>query len=481
MYIPHIHLQQFIFYLSLGLPLSLPIHCLSQPIFGGVSPHSHMQAFIPTVPFHGLQLNHRLGRDVQASPRRPRLTVRASATPAVRGSSDNPYRIAVLSGDGAGPSIANAVKKILSTLASTADLHFEFRDAPYGADAFSAYGTLVPDETLDICCSSDAVLRSYQGTARGIGPQASAHIQLRDKLGLFAQFRPAIVYPQLASVSTLRPSVISNVDIMLVREISGGALGVDYAYGDGEASSSQISYSEDQIAEVAKAALKVAEYRGGRILNVDKADAMPVSRFWRRVLHETIEKEAEGNDGIILSDMYVDDFVREVIHRPLDFDTVVTSNLFGDICAEVLDALAGPLRLSPSFWKNRDGLGVYGPADLYNLEAYPKADDSEARGVSAIALTRAASMMLRYELDEPAAANMIQQALRKTMGDLADDQIEKNTDFGEDVSSTVTKNGNGSSAVTSLINTDEYADVFVRSMQLLRQYEELCDPTECGE
>lgn len=440
-----------------------------------------MLAFISTTAANTFRTRRDLPHVAGRSSRRPSLTIHASAN--VRGSASNPYRIAVLAGDGAGPSIADAVKKILSTLASTADLHFDFVDAPYGADAFNSTGALVPDETLEICRSADATIRSYQGTERGVGAQASAHIQLRDKLGLFAQFRPVVVYPQLVSVSTLKASVVSPVDIMLVREISGGALGVDYAYGDGESTSSKISYTEDQIAAVAKAALHVAEQRGGRILNVDKADAMPVSRFWRRIVDETIHHEAEGNDGIVLSNMYVDDFVREVIHRPTDFDVVVTSNLFGDICAEVIDALAGPLRLSPSFWKNRDGLGVYGPADIYNLEAYPKADDSHTRGVSAIALTRAASMMLRYELDEPAAANMIQQALRKTIADLTDDQQERSADINNEEPfsrSQAEKNGNGS-AVTALVDSEEYADVFVRSMQLVRQYEELCDPTECGE
>lgn len=440
-----------------------------------------MSAFISTFPPNAFRTRRSLPCSVPLSSRRPRQqTPFASATPSVRGSSDNPYRIAVLSGDGAGPGVADAVKKILSTLATTADLHFDFIDAPYGADAFNSTGFLVPDETLDICRSADATIRSYQGTERGVGAQASAHIQLRDKLGLFVQFRPVLLYPQLLPVSTLKASVVSPVDIMLVREISGGALGVDYAYGDGEATSSKISYTEDQIAAVAKAALHVAEQRSGRILNVDKADAMPVSRFWRRIVHETIQREAAGNDGVVLSNMYIDDFVRETIHRPTDFDVVVTSNLFGDICAEVIDALAGPLRLSPSFWKTRDGVGVYGPADIYNLEAYPKSEGAHARGVSAIALTRAASMMLRYELDEPAAANMIQQALRKTIADLVNDQREKSADIEAlDVPSTPS-NGNGS-AVTALVDTEEYADVFVRSMQLVRQYEELCDPAECGE
>lgn len=458
----------------------------------------------------------------------------------VRGSAVNPYQIAVLSGDGAGPAVADAVKKVLRALAADADLHFDFLDAPYGEAALRDTGSLVPDSTLEVCRSADAVLRSYQGSARGDGPATSAHAQLRDKLGLFAQFRPVIVYPQLKHLSTLRADIVSDVDIMLVREISAGALATTNAKSptsavmDNSRNQSVMEYTAEQVQAIAKVAVQVAEQRSGRVLNVDKADALAVSRFWRYHLHETVAREnARENNRFVLSDMYVDDFVREVIHRPTDFDVVVTSNLFGDICAEVIDALAGPQRLSPSFWKSHDGLGVYGPADIYNLSAYPTAEPMD--GPNAIALTRAASMMLRYELDEPAAANTIQQALRKTMADMAED-VRKDSPLllenngrgaaaaadvggvaaqggqgglsqalqqGDPRMSSVnggSRNGNGGESdgrsttaeqlelnnrnlvkAFSKTSADEYADTIVRSMQLLKQFEQVCDPTECGE
>lgn len=387
----------------------------------------------------------------------------------VRGSPQNPYQIAVLAGDGAGPAAANAAKKVLNALAADADLHFEFRHAPYGAEAYTETGALVTDDTIRICREADAVLRSYQGTVRGAGCNGSGHIALRDQLALFAQFRPVLIYPQLANVSTLKSDVVSNVDIMLVREISAGALR-DVSSGD-EATMSEISYTREQVEAIAEATLAVAERRSGRIVNIDKADVMSVSRFWRRVLHESINSRKD-DERIVLSDMFVDDFVREVIHKPARFDVVVTSNLFGDICAEVIDALAGPQRLSPSFWKSRDGLGVYGPADIYNFEAYPSVNGESAQA-NAIALTRAATMMLRYQLDEPAAANTIQQALRKTMADLKEDDRKKD--------SLRAMNGNGDASLSAEMSASEYADVIVRSMQLLRQFEQVCDPTECGE
>lgn len=386
---------------------------------------------------------------------------------AVRGSEENPYRIAVLPGDGYGPAITEATLKVLGEITATADIHFSFREAPYGATAFEKHGVLVPDETLQICRESDAVLRSYQGMERGVGKDGSAHFQLRDKLGLFAQFRPVVVYPQLASASTMREEVVGDIDIMLVREISAGALGSDSIASATDEARSHISYTVDQVTAIAEAALQNAEQRSGRIVNVDKADAMSVSRFWRKTLHEVIERKAAGNEGIVLTDMYIDDFVREVILRPTDFDVVVTSNLFGDIIAEVISALAGPQRTSPSFWVNRDGLGVYGPADIYNLTAYPHPSGQAAEEPSPIAMIRSASMMLRYALEEPAAAELVQQALRKTMAEVATPGTP------------AIGNGTGTSLPT--VTASEYADVVVRSMQLVRQYEQVCDPTECGE
>ncbi|PXF47417.1 3-isopropylmalate dehydrogenase [Gracilariopsis chorda] len=374
----------------------------------------------------------------------------------VKGSSSNPYKIAILSGDGAGPTMADAAVRVLQELTSYAEIHFDFQYADYGASAYEKSGKLVTPETVEICRESDAVLRSYQGLARGKGKDGSAHLQLRDELGLFAQYRPVIIYPALAGQSTLRKEIVTNVDIMLVREISAGALGAESIVKE-ESQVSEIRYSKDQISAIASAALQIALQRNGDILNVDKADALSISRFWRRIVHETIESEAKGNDRVRLNDMYVDDFVREIILRPGDFDVIVTSNLFGDILAEVIAALAGPLRYSPSYWVNREGLGVFGPADIYNASAYP--DENEV--ASPIALIRSASMMLRYALEEPAAANIIQTALRKSMEELVVPPL----------------NGNGQPSM----GASEYTDIVTRSMQLMRQFEQVCDPTECGE
>jgi 3-isopropylmalate dehydrogenase len=439
---------------------------------------------------------------------------------AVRGSRSNPYRIAVLPGDGAGPAVAAVATDVLGALADLCELHFDFQHADYGAPAFDATGSLVPWKTVEACRSADAVLRSYQGSERGDGRSGSAHRQLLAELGLFAQLRPVVVYPELDDASTLRPEVVDSIDIMLVREVSGGALGIDAtgtvadaasaaaaaataaaagataaaaaadataptsvpttangkANGGPSEARSEVSYTRDAVERIASVALQVAERRSGRILNVDKADVMSVSRFWRTALHSYFDEHANENGGISLEDMYVDDFVREVILRPAEFDTIVTSNLFGDIVAEVIAALAGPARIAPSVWVSRDGLGVYGPADIYNPVAYPRsvytrsatpprrsvadAGNDWLGNVSPVAMIRSASMMLRYALEEPAAADLIQQALRKTFADIRADNA-----FGG----------------LSTINPEEFGLNVMRNLQLNRQFEQLCPPEICGE
>jgi 3-isopropylmalate dehydrogenase len=378
---------------------------------------------------------------------------------AVRGSASNPYRIAVLPGDGAGPSVASVATTVLQGLSDACDLHFEFIEAPYGAGAFDKDGTLVPDETVAVCRGADAVLRSYQGSERGDGRSGSAHKLLLAKLGLFAQLRPVVVYPQLASSSTLRPEIVDGVDMMLVREVSGGALGESgeaYMPDAGlDSARSEVSYTRDAVQRISSVALQIAERRSGRVLNVDKADAMSVSRFWRSELHAYFDEHAKDNEGVSVADMFVDDFVREVMLRPADFDTIVTSNLFGDILAEVMAALSGPLRISPSVWVSRDGLGVYGPADIYNPTAYPTSSSGGAAEPSAspVAMIRSASMMLRYALEEPAAADLIQQALRGALGDTPLGTVSP-VDFGQAV---------------------------IRSLEVMRQFEAVCPPDQCGE
>eukprot|EP00871_Galdieria_phlegrea_P003197 jgi/Galph1/3879/GphlegSOOS_G2529.1 len=282
----------------------------------------------------------------------------------------DPYKIVILPGDGAGPEMMDATLEVLKALSSMTDIHFQFEAANFGREAMTKKGSPVPEETIEACKRSDAVLRGYEGYTRS---SSTGNQQLRSALSLFAQLRP--VYKELADMSTLKRNVVEGVDIMVVREISGGALSINESSAPtGESKNeafSTIKYTAMQVYRIIEIAASVASRRSGRICNVDKA--------------------------------------------------VCLTN-------EVAVALAGPARLSPSGWLSIDGFGVYGPADVFNISAYPESNIPAYSNVafydrnglsrpftSPIAILRSASMMLRYSLDQPAAADLLQQALQRTM------------------------------------------------------------------
>jgi len=358
----------------------------------------------------GFSLGGGLGR-----PRRTGLRSGAGSARCViavdKGTKSDPYSIAVLKGDGAGPKVAEMTQSVLEALEQYADLYFKFDEVEFGGDGKEL---LLPKESVAACRASDAVLRAPQGLSRE--GENSAHVQLREEFELFAQLRPVTVYPQLLDLSSFKNSHVEGVDLMLVREVSGGALtGEDLKSLNENADfgETRMHYSRDQVERISNVALQVAEARSGNVVNVDKAYALHVSAFWRNALHAHFAKQTEGRNDITLSDLFLDDFCREVIFRPKDFDVIVTSNLFGDFIAEILAGLGGPLRVSPSTWISRDGLHVCGPADIYNSTAYPDGKGSPI--VNPIAMIRSACMMLRYALDEPAASDIIQKSLMKTL------------------------------------------------------------------
>jgi len=397
-----------------------------------------------------------------------------------QGTSTDPYKIAILPGDGAGPEMMEATLEILQALSSMTDIYFQFQTAHFGSEAYLKLGKPVPEETIEICKNSDAVLRGYEGYTR---TASTGNQQLRSALGLFAQLRPVVVYKELADMSTLKRQVVEGVDIMVVREVSGGALSIDEntaPFGENESEAfSSIKYKDSQVYRIMEIAASIASRRSGRICNVDKADVMKVSQFWRRCIHDFVKQNISGG-YIDICDMYADDCARELILRPRQFDTIITSNLFGDIISEVAVALAGPARLSPSAWLSIDGFGVYGPADVFNISAYPEStlpayssNTSREDGgfgnfkpyTSPIAMIRSASMMLRYSLDQPAAADLLQQALQRTMEDILNSEVSQNGSFLE----------------SGAIGTKAFVEAMLRSLQYLKQYVQVCDPEICGE
>jgi len=371
-----------------------------------------------------------------------------------RGSESRPYRIAVLPGDGLGPGLMEDTLRVLSAVGTYTDLHFSFEHGMFGEDAEKETGSLLPSTTVELCRRSDAVLKGVQGRVRGSTehgtPSKDGHVLLAEALNLHVQLRPVVVYPQLESQSPLQPGLVHGLDVILVREISGGAMSfIDSGSVTDESScKSEISYTQEQVARIASIAFEIAEARSGRLLNVDKADRMRVSAFFRKTLGDRIHSMAAGRSDIQLDNMYVDDFCRELMLRPSDFDVIVTTNLFGDVIAEIVAALAGPLRISPSAWFSASGTSVYGPADIYNPVAYPR--EAEA---SPIALIRSSSLLLRYALNEPAAADLLEKAIMRAF-----DEVEREG-----------------------YPLREFADLVIAALAYMHQFEMVCNPTECGE
>lgn len=387
-----------------------------------------------------------------------------------KGTAERPYKIAVLTGDGAGPAVTDVAISVLESVGSFADIHFDFERLPYASDSDAS--TVAP-ETLAACKAADAVLRGPQGKTRA----DSAHDSLRAGLGLFAQLRPVTVTEQLVGQSPLRPDIVTGMDLLVVREVSGGALPYTPPVGDDgsdDSASSVMSYDTATVERIGQVALSAAALRSGRVTNVDKADAMKVSAFWRRKLHDYFAKAAKNRPEILLDDLYVDDFCREVVLRPRAFDVVVTSNLFGDLLCETAAALSGPQRLSPSAWFG-DGVAVFGPADVYNLSAYPESTMGKTiRNSSLVAnpvsTIRAVAMMLRYALSEPAAANLIQQALARTM------DAVRTLDAPAYVGMQEMLAGNA-----PLVDAAGFGDAMLSSLDVMYALEVVCAPEECGE
>lgn len=216
-----------------------------------------------------------------------------------KGTSERPYKVAVLTGDGAGPAVTDVAISVLESVGSFADIHFDFERLPYASE--NDPSTVAP-ETLAACKAADAVLRGPQGKTRA----DSAHDSLRAGLGLFAQLRPVTVTEQLVGQSPLRPDIVTGMDLLVVREVSGGALPytppVDDDGSDNRASS-VMSYDTAAVERIGQVALSAAALRSGRVTNVDKADAMKVSAFWRRKLHDYFAKAAKNRPEISLDDL----------------------------------------------------------------------------------------------------------------------------------------------------------------------------------
>jgi 3-isopropylmalate dehydrogenase len=324
-------------------------------------------------------------------------------------------KILILPGDGIGPEIVAEALKVLKAL--TADgLDVDVEEALVGGAAYDAAGTPLPDETLEKAKAADAVLLGAVGGPKwepldiALRPEKGL-LGLRAGLGLFSNLRPAILYPQLADASSLRPEIVSGLDLMIVRELTGGIYfgqprGIRKLDDGQRQGFNTLVYAEHEIERIVRSACEIAMKRGRRLCSVDKANVLECTELWREVATRVVEQEYPD---IELSHMYVDNAAMQLVKWPKQFDVVVTTNMFGDILSDAAAMLTGSIGMLPSASLNEKGQGMYEPI-------HGSAPDIAGKGVAnPLATILSVAMMLRYSLDAAAMAGRVESAVEKVL------------------------------------------------------------------
>ncbi|MGA7799872.1 MAG: 3-isopropylmalate dehydrogenase [Gammaproteobacteria bacterium] len=326
-----------------------------------------------------------------------------------------PNKILILPGDGIGPEIITEAVKVLERLCADFGLNVELEEALVGGTAYDATGTPLPEQTLERARTADAVLlgavggEKWDSLERSLRPERGL-LGLRAGLGLFANLRPAMLYPQLAGASTLRPEVVAGLDIMIVRELTGGIYfgepRGERTREDGQRESfNTLVYSESEIERIGRVGFEAARKRARRLCSVDKANVLESSGLWREVLTRL---GAEYPD-VELSHMYVDNASMQLVRAPKQFDVMVTGNMFGDILSDEAAMLTGSIGMLPSASLDADGKGMYEPI-------HGSAPDIAGRGVAnPLATILSVAMLLRYSLHESDHAARIERAVERVL------------------------------------------------------------------
>ncbi|MGW8248616.1 MAG: 3-isopropylmalate dehydrogenase [Acidiferrobacterales bacterium] len=323
--------------------------------------------------------------------------------------------IAILPGDGIGQEIVAEAKKVLQKLQADG-LVIELHEATVGGTAYDLHGDPLPEETLALARSSDAVLLGAVGGPKwDVIPEREkrpekALLGLRSALELFSNLRPAILYPQLADASTLKPEIVSGLDIMIVRELTGGIYfgqprGIDQLDNGERRGYNTLVYSESEIERIARSAFDIAMKRNKKLCSVDKANVLDVMVLWREVVIEVAKDYPE----VELSHMYVDNAAMQLVRAPKQFDVMVTGNMFGDILSDAAAMLTGSIGMLPSASLDKNGKGMYEPI---HGSAPDIAGQNKANPLATIL---SVAMMLRYTLGEAAMADRIEQAVVKVL------------------------------------------------------------------
>ncbi|MEJ2609935.1 MAG: 3-isopropylmalate dehydrogenase [Candidatus Thiodiazotropha sp.] len=324
-------------------------------------------------------------------------------------------QILILPGDGIGPEIVAEAAKVLATLRDRYDLDIDLDEALIGGAAIDATGGPLPDATLELAKEADALLLGAVGGPKweqldiSIRPEKGL-LGLRSALNLFANLRPAILYPQLAGASSLKAEIVSGLDIMIVRELTGGIYfgqprGIRELDGGERQGFNTLVYAESEVERIARVAFDIANKRGKRVCSVDKANVLECTELWREVVNRVGKKYAD----VELSHMYVDNAAMQLVKWPKQFDVIVTTNMFGDILSDCAAMLTGSIGMLPSASLDEAGKGMYEPI-------HGSAPDIAGQGVAnPLATILSVAMMLRYSLDEPDMAQRIEDAVNKVL------------------------------------------------------------------
>jgi 3-isopropylmalate dehydrogenase len=320
-------------------------------------------------------------------------------------------KIAILPGDGIGPEIVAEAEKVLQELRTGFGFKAELVHAHIGGAAYEAEGQPLPASTLDVVRAADAILLGSVGgpqwdsLERALRPEQGL-LGLRAELELFSNLRPAILYPQLADASTLKTDVVSGLDLMIVRELTGGIYfgqprGIRTREDGQKEGFNTLVYSESEIERIGRSAFSIAQKRDRRLCSVDKANVLECSELWREVM----SRLAGEYPDVALSHMYVDNAAMQLVRAPKQFDVMVTGNMFGDILSDAAAMLTGSIGMLPSASLDKNGKGMYEPI-------HGSAQDIAGQGVAnPLATILSVAMMLRYSLDRADLANHIETAV----------------------------------------------------------------------
>ena len=324
-------------------------------------------------------------------------------------------KIAILPGDGIGTEIVAEAVKVLNVL----DLKFETETALVGGAAYEAHGHPLPESTLRLAKQADAILFGavgdwkYDKLDRPLRPE-QAVLGLRKSLGLFANFRPAICYEELVGASSLKPELISGLDILIIRELTGDIyfgqprgrrIALDGNFPGAEEAFDTMRYSRPEIERIAHVAFQAARKRSKRVTSVDKANVLETFQFWKDVVTEIGMEYPD----VALDHMYVDNAAMQLVRQPKRFDVVVTGNMFGDILSDEAAMLTGSIGMLPSASLNSGNQGLYEPS-------HGSAPDIGGKGVAnPLATILSVAMMLRFSLNHPQAAERIESAVKTVL------------------------------------------------------------------